>query len=223
MAKKYSNVYVADWERAVKKYNYKLTSDKIHISGETTKKYVKLIAKEIKKINSKMTGIFTAYNNISVDSFSPFKLPISTLGDSEVMNKLKYKSSNEKVATISNRGVVSPKNKGKTVITVALSNQEFIKIKINIIPKNTAKKNYSKKGVCYIADAKIYPRIHLKIKNRKTIYSVPKFEIEDKTIATVDEAGIIYAKKKGKTRIKCSLEDYTAYINLEIKRKRKNK
>ena len=82
------------------------------------------------KGNVKTTKITLAKKKISLKkgkkyTITPEVKPISTT------DKLKYKSSKKKVATVSKKGVVKAKKKGKTVITV-ISGKKKVKLKVTV-------------------------------------------------------------------------------------------
>jgi len=82
------------------------------------------------KGNVKTTKITLAKKKISLKkgkkyTITPEVKPISTT------DKLKYKSSKKKVATVSKKGVVKAKKKGKTVITVT-SGKKKVKLKVTV-------------------------------------------------------------------------------------------
>lgn len=101
---------------------------------------------------------------------------------------VKYSSNKTSIATVSNKGLITAKKKGKAVITVEDSNYIF---KINLTVKNP-KLNKTKKTL------KKGKSFKLKIKGK---VGLAKFKSSNKKVASVNSSGKIKAKRKGKATI----------------------
>lgn len=66
-----------------------------------------------------------------------------------VVNKLKYKSSNKKVATVTNKGKITAKKAGKATITVASkkNKKQKVTIKVTVVDKKMTQKTTTKSNV----------------------------------------------------------------------------
>lgn len=101
---------------------------------------------------------------------------------------IKYSSKKSSIATISNKGLITAKKKGKTILTIETKDYIYI---INLTVKNP-KLNKSKKTL------KKGKSFKLKIKGK---VGRAKFKSSNKKVATVNSSGKIKAKKKGKATI----------------------
>lgn len=121
---------------------------------------------------------------------------------------VKWASSKPGTVSVDKNGWVTCKKVGKAVITATAKDGSNVvgKLDVNVTPtKPVTKITISK------APKKIYPgktftlTATLKPKN-PTINSV-KWTSSDKSVATVDQLGVVTAKKKGETTIKCTAKD----------------
>lgn len=141
-----------------------------------------------------------------------------TLKISGTSKKVKWSSSNKKVATISSKGKVTAKKKGKVTITAKVSGKKY-KCKI-IVEKPTLNKTTTKIALNQKETIKV----------AGTTQKV-KWSSENKSIATVNSKGKITPKKVGTTKIvakigntkyKCKVkvvkENYKSNIQLSYTR-----
>lgn len=108
-----------------------------------------------------------------------------------------YNTTNNKVATVSPRGIITAKKLGKA--TIIINDESGTELKINVVVKKAPKKvntNFKKKVL------KVGKEIALKAKFVKGYYSNKiKFSSSNKKVATVTSKGVIEAKKKGTCKI----------------------
>lgn len=128
------------------------------------------------------------------------QLRARTVPDYAKNQTIEYKSSNESIATVSRKGVVTAKKDGTVTITASSPDGPKKDIKIKVIkPVEVEKVTVTpdkvtlKKGKTAIAKASIEP----KNAANKTI----TWSSTDNTVATVDKTGKIKAKKVGKTTV----------------------
>jgi alpha-amylase len=118
--------------------------------------------------------------------------------------KLTWRSSKHKVATVNAKGKIKAKKPGKAVIR-ASGGGKTAKIKVTVVKKKPAgakakvhkvkvklPKKLKRKAVKYL-NVKYSPKTAVAVK--------VKFQSSKKKVATVDPAGRLVAKKKGKTVI----------------------
>jgi len=105
------------------------------------------------------------HNNIATVEAATMKLRLTNTESKKTMyqyltyeikanikdSKIKFSSSNKKVATINKKGVVTAKKKGTTIITVKYGKQSK-KVKLTV---KASGKNYSPKRVCQIANQRL--------------------------------------------------------------------
>lgn len=123
-----------------------------------------------------------------------YKLCVKTSG---FTGKVKFKTSNKKIAVVSKSGVITAKKKGTVVITAytGKGEQAVCKVTVKKAPsyvKFTAKSKVVKKG----------KTIQLKIKLPKDSAGAVTYTSSNKKIVKVDKNGKIKALKKGKAVIR---------------------
>ncbi|MCI9564648.1 MAG: leucine-rich repeat protein [Eubacterium sp.] len=129
-----------------------------------------------------------------------------TLSPINATNKeVTWKSSNPKVATVSQSGVVTAKRKGKCTITIITDDgnkKSSYKVSV-IIPVTKVKLNKKKlviaKGKRYTLRSKVTPK---EATNQKVYW-----KSSNKKVATVSKKGVVKARKKGKCTITVITKD----------------
>ena len=115
--------------------------------------------------------------------------------------KVKFKSNNKNIATITSNGKIIAKKEGKTTIKVILKSNSNVSKKLKItVKKKPAKSSITmnKKSI-KIEAGKTY---QLKVKSVKGLSSKDvKYTTKDKTIATVNSKGLVKGIKQGTTEI----------------------
>lgn len=151
---------------------------------------------------------------------------------------LKCKSSKPSVASVSKKGVITPKKTGKTTITVSSIYDSTVKgtIEVTVTTKAKAVKAAKKasKEAKFILEAShqktvdsawMYPGEYmtLSIKYSKNMKSKKlKWKSSDKNIATVDKNGVVTTKKKGNVTITAtSATDKSVKATFEIEVKKR--
>ena len=115
--------------------------------------------------------------------------------------RVTYKSSNNKVASVTQGGVIRAKKKGNAVITVTTANQKTCRIKVTVrqAPKKVtigAKNRTLKKGKTL--------RLRVKLPSGSAAFGI-RYNSSRKKIATVDAKGNVKAIRKGSTVITVKL------------------
>ena len=124
-------------------------------------------------------------------ALKPVLTPITSL------DKVKYKTSNKKVATVSSKGVIKAKGAGKAKITVQAGKKK-VTVTVTVPPTRTVSitkvpaAKTIKKGKSYT----LKPKRNPSNSDEKITYSS-----SNKKVATVNSKGKIVAKKKGKAVI----------------------
>ena len=160
-------------------------------SGKTAN--IKIIVQKTAVKTTKISGIASkiTLKKGSKTTLYPVITPISSL------EKITYKTSNKKVVTVSNKGVVSAKGSGNAKITVASGKKKFI---VNVIvPKVTTKKINNVKSEIIIKKGKSYtlkPKLLPSNSEEKITYIS-----SNKKVATVSSKGKIIGKQKGTATI----------------------
>lgn len=138
--------------------------------------------------------------------------PVVTPSNSQ--EKVTYKSSNTKIATVSSTGVITAKKVGKVTITVQSGKQKAtVILTVKKAPalkaiKNVPTKKTITKGKTYTLKPQLYPSGAI----AKITYTT-----SNKSIATVDSKGKITAKKKGTAVITVKAGKFTAKCKVTVK------
>lgn len=138
--------------------------------------------------------------------------PVVTPSNSQ--EKVTYKSSNTKIATVSSTGVITAKKVGKVTITVQSGKQKAtVTLTVKKAPalkaiKNVPTKKTITKGKTYTLKPQLYPSGAI----AKITYTT-----SNKSIATVDFKGKITAKKKGTAVITVKAGKFTAKCKVTVK------
>ena len=160
-------------------------------SGKTAWFKVKVQKSAVK--TSKITGISkkVTLNKGKKYTLKPVLTPVTTL------DKVKYSTSNKKVATVNSRGLIVAKGAGRATITVTAGSKKA-KIVVTVPKVKTTKITgvktslTLKRGKSYRIRAKAYPTNT----DEKITYTS-----SNKKIVTVTSKGVIKAVKKGKVTI----------------------
>lgn len=138
--------------------------------------------------------------------------PVVTPSNSQ--EKVTYKSSNTKIATVSSTGVITAKKVGKVTITVQSGKQKAtVTLTVKKAPalkaiKNVPTKKTITKGKTYTLKPQLYPSGAI----AKITYTT-----SNKSIATVDSKGKITAKKKGTAVITVKAGKFTTKCKVTVK------
>lgn len=138
--------------------------------------------------------------------------PVVTPSNSQ--EKVTYKSSNTKIATVSSTGVITAKKVGKVTITVQSGKQKAtVTLTVKKAPalkaiKNVPTKKTITKGKTYTLKPQLYPSGAI----AKITYTT-----SNKSVATVDSKGKITAKKKGTAVITVKAGKFTAKCKVTVK------
>ena len=147
---------------------------------------------------------FTLYPSLS-KAYSKAQLNASLSG---ATGTIKYESKKPNIATVSKKGLITAKNKGKTTITAYLMGNKKIKAQCKVTVKNP----------------KIYKTSKVKVKAGGTetlkTYAKPKVSLNyqslDESIATVSKKGVVKGVKKGETVIKVTVGKVSKEIKVTV-------
>ncbi len=133
---------------------------------------------------------------------------------SNTQEKVTYKSSNTKIATVSSTGVITAKKVGTATITVK-SGKRYATVKVTVkkAPALKAIKNVpTKKTVVKGKTCTLKPQLYPSGAIAKITYTS-----SNKSVATVDSKGKITAKKKGTAVITVKAGKFTAKCKVTVK------
>ena len=130
-----------------------------------------------------------------------------TVVKNDVTGKVKFTSSNKKVATVSSQGVVKAKKAGKTTITVKVGN--YTKKVVIQVKKPSLKLAKS--------SATIKKGKTVKIKATATPSGKVTYKSSNKKVATVTAKGVVKGKKKGTTTITVTSNGVSKKFKVKVK------
>ena len=130
-----------------------------------------------------------------------------TVVKNDVTGKVKFTSSNKKVATVSSKGVVKAKKAGKTTITVKVGN--YTKKVVIQVKKPSLKLAKS--------SATIKKGKTVKIKATATPSGKVAYKSSNKKVATVTAKGVVKGKKKGTATITVTSNGVSKKFKVKVK------
>ncbi len=130
-----------------------------------------------------------------------------TVVKNDVTGKVKFTSSNKKVATVSSKGVVKAKKAGKTTITVKVGN--YTKKVVIQVKKPSLKLAKS--------SATIKKGKTVKIKATATPSGKVTYKSSNKKVATVTAKGVVKGKKKGTATITITSNGVSKKFKVKVK------
>ena len=154
-------------------------------------------AKKVKKLMWK--------NSYHVHTIAPgkkFRLKVK-VKPAKASKKVRYRSSNEEIATVNKRtGVVKAVKKGKCTITAISKKNSKKRVKCRIyVGKKVKQLRWKKKPARGLLFKGEKSRLKVSVKPRTAACKKLKFVSSDKKVATVTSKGIVKAKKPGKVTI----------------------
>lgn len=183
-----------------------------------------VVAEPVKNTEEKdkivaVTGVSIEGKTIKIGKGGKTQL-IYTISPANASNReVVFESSNTKVATVSDGGLVKAKKKGTSTITVTTKDGGFkasVKIKVtDPVKVKSVKLNRKKKtlkvGATYTLKATIKPK--------NATRTDVTWKSSDKKVAAVDENGMVTAKGKGTAEITVKTKDgkFTATCKIKVK------
>lgn len=169
-------------------------------------------------IKKKATGISLAKDKIELQPGLKYYADYKVLPITEVSQKLKWTSSNESVATVTENGLITGVTVGQAVITGKTTDGSNISAKLTVDVKPvTAKKMTMNNTWLRYTKEQIGTTKQLEV---KTYYpdnaqnkSVKRWESLDPTVATVDSNGKIKIVGSGRVEIRAYSTDEYCYAN----------
>ena len=121
--------------------------------------------------------------------------------------KLKYKTSNKKIATISKNGIIRAKKKGTVTITAIAKNNKKAKATTKVTVGKVVKTLKFKEGKKRTVTAGKKFTLHPTYSPKKASTKAVTFKSSNKKVATVTSKGKVTAKKAGKVTITATCKD----------------
>ena len=199
--------------------------------GKATKKYVSVTPYSAsapgqppkgntKASNNNITKIDTPLKTISIQSGKSLTIPyVIYSGNKEVKAKLAWKSSNAKIAKVSQSGKITiPKKtkKGKASVTAAAQNGKKLKVTIKVSAKAVKLKKAAVNAPKSLRINQL-KRLTVKLTPAKATGQKITFKSSNANSLYVDKAGLMTAKKKGTYTVTVRIGKITVKKKIKIK------
>ena len=162
-------------------------------SGKTAKKYTITIS--------------NANSNTVIKKGGKLKLQSTAVAKDGSRAKVKYKSSNRKVITVTKKGVLKGKKKGKAKITAYVKTKGRIRSKKTItIRVGKPVSSISLSGYIYLREGKT-SKITAKVSSAKATNKKVKWKSSNPNVASVDSNGIVTGRGNGAATITATAKD----------------
>lgn len=172
------------------------------ISAKVGKKTYKCkVTVEEPKLSKKSVSVYVGKN--------------TTLKVSGTKQKVSWNSSNRKIASVSNKGVVKGLKKGTATITAKVGNKKYnckVTVKIKSVPVN--KININKKSISLEVGEKVTLKATVSpsnATNKKIIWSS-----SNSSVVSVNSKGVVTAKGEGKAYIYAEAGEEIAVCSVEV-------
>lgn len=164
---------------------------------------VSAATKKVKKLSFKKKG----YVISAPGHWMNAKIRLKFSPKSAKTYKLKYKTSNKKIATISKNGIIRAKKKGTVTITAIAKNNKKAKATTKVTVGKVVKTLKFKEGTKKTVTAGKKFTLHPTYSPKKASTKAVTFKSSNKKVATVTSKGKVTAKKAGKVTITATCKD----------------
>lgn len=215
-AKKYSHIFVADWDKYLEDHKVALEADRTHVWGKAADQYASVIKEAVKNTTSpENTSIVFPFRNLNIEADTSLVIPYYVSSALNDVKKISFRSLNDYIATIVDENMINAVQVGTTRIEGKVG--EYTKaFTLNVLNVDFNDLGLSKEQAIFISNVGKYPLINTYIKGRKSVLSIPKFRSKDTKICSVNEAGVVIPRKIGTTKIEVSLERALDTINIKV-------
>ena len=164
---------------------------------------VSAATKKVKKLSFKKKGYVISASGHWMNAKTRLKFSPK----SAKTYKLKYKTSNKKIATISKNGIIRAKKKGTVTITAIAKNNKKAKATTKVTVGKVVKTLKFKEGTKKTVTAGKKFTLHPTYSPKKASTKAVTFKSSNKKVATVTSKGKVTAKKAGKVTITATCKD----------------
>ena len=164
---------------------------------------VSAATKKVKKLSFKKKGYVISASGHWMNAKTRLKFSPK----SAKTYKLKYKTSNKKIATISKNGIIRAKKKGTVTITAIAKNNKKAKATTKVTVGKVVKTLKFKEGKKKTVTAGKKFTLHPTYSPKKASTKAVTFKSSNKKVATVTSKGKVTAKKAGKVTITATCKD----------------
>ena len=171
-----------------------LTATKDNISSTVTIT-VKEILPEIISLSN---------NSVSIEVNQTINLTATISPENTTDKTLTWTSDNEKIATVDKNGLVTAKTKGTTIITVSTNNGLIAKCEVAVYDPIILAKTITLNKTSISIEKTFSSQLQATITPENTTNKSLSWKSSNEEVATVDENGLITAKKEGSATITVS-------------------
>jgi hypothetical protein len=226
LAKKHKNVFVADWNKVIRKHGGRSLSDnRCHLTSTSGRWYANTVIKTIKKVRKSKKDAkksqmereskLSAISSIHMVSGDQYKAPGGVWGARTGNPKLLWKSSDKNVVSVDEDGNLSALGAGRAIISLTKPKKPKQTAQISVTVTDT---NIDA-ATLDVSAKKINPWAYqlTATPGRYDATAAPVFSSENKKIATVSRAGVVVGRAVGKTKVKVSFGNVTEWISISVK------
>lgn len=183
------------------------------IFGKTT---VTIIGPDKPADPTRTISIKTAQKKLFLKKGQSAKLPLMEYTNDGKKTKLTYKSSKPQTISVTQTGKIKAKKIGKSVITVKSSNGKSLKYTVYSVKKATKVKSLKVK---YSKNINSGSSKYLKVtvNPKKATNAIATFKSSKPGVLSVDKAGKLTAKKKGKAKITVKVGKKKKVVTITVK------
>lgn len=159
------------------------------------------------KVNQAITGINLSENSVKIDVGKTSAIKAEVSPKNAGNKKVTWTSSNENVATVSATGAVKAIGKGSAVITCTAADGSgvYAQCNVDVISMiKSIKPSGSKKVIIFAGKSE---NLHVTLTPSNPSISTLRWSSSDTSVATVDSAGCVTGKSKGKCNITAEATD----------------
>jgi uncharacterized protein YjdB len=164
-----------------------------------------------------VTKVAIPLKTVYIKKGDSFTVPVVAYSKGEATAKLSWTSDNEKVATVNAKGKVSAKKKGTAKITATALNGEKATVTVKVVDKAKKPTKVAIKNAPKTIKKGKTAQLTVKITPATATTANITFKSNKPNILSVDKAGKLTAKKKGKATITVSVGGKSAKKTVRVK------
>lgn len=155
------------------------------------------MSRAIPKYKVKPKSIKFTETEIKITKGSKKTLEVKFIPETTTETQLKWKSSDDSIATVSENGVVTGKKLGTVTITAVTVNKKKAKCTVRIVPKPIFPKSVTITGSSLTMDVGNVYQLSAAISPLSATETKLTWKSSNTSVASVDQTGLVTAKKKG--------------------------
>lgn len=171
----------------------------------------------IPKYKVKPKSIKFEEDEIQITKGGKKTLEVTFVPETSTETRLKWKSSDESIVKVSEKGVLSAKKPGTATITATTVNKKKARCKVTVVPKPVFPKSVTISGSSLTLDVGNVHQLTARISPLSATETKLTWKSSNTGIATVDQTGLVTAKKKGYSVISVTtVNGYSDSISVKV-------